>query len=118
MRKFKETHKVPNEGLRKLRLIFVSQIKTRPPTFSCMVNYHDMIDEKYEKFIRSQICKEFEMAGIPIRIVFRGLKYKRLKQKVEKIVQGERVNTRLRLRFIGRRHLRPGFRHKLNKQKQ
>jgi hypothetical protein len=53
------------------------------------------------------------MAGVPIRIVFRGLQYKKYKQKVERVVRGSYDANKIRHVFLNRRNIRTGQRIRL-----
>ena len=75
VQKFKNTHKIPNQGQKHLHLLYMNQIKSRPPTFVAFVNYHNLVTHQYEKFVRNSLSEEFEMAGVGVRVHFRGLKY-------------------------------------------
>lgn len=94
LRKFRRVQKMPTTRMHKLRILFVVQIKTRPPTFSIFVNDVEMADEGYVRFMKEHLAEEFGLQGSPIRLVFRGTKYKHLKKKFEKTIHGSRGEIR------------------------
>lgn len=90
LRKFKKVQKLPTSRMHKLKIMFIVQIKTRPPTFSVFINDLEMADESYIRFMKKHLADEFGLQGTPIRLVFRGTKYKHLKKRYEKMIDGER----------------------------
>ena len=57
-----------------LKLRYIMQIKTRPPTFFMYVNDKQLIDDTFERFLRNSIALEFGFEGVPIRILLRDSK--------------------------------------------
>lgn len=94
LRKFKRVQKMPTSRHKKLKIMYLVQIKTRPPTFSVFINDLTLADENYIRFMKWHIASEFNLHGSPIRFVFRGTKYKSLKKRVEKMVKGSRGEVR------------------------
>lgn len=112
LKKFKKVQKLPTERMKKLKILYVVQIKTRPPTFSVFVNDLGMTDDNYIKFMKRHLAEEFKLLGSPIRLIFRGTKYKYLKKKVEKLVHGSRGEIRRTL--LKRRKIRTFAKIKLD----
>ena len=54
-----------------LKLRYLMQIKTRPPTFFLYVNNKRLMNDNFEQFVRNSISKEFSFVGVPIRILVR-----------------------------------------------
>ena len=50
---------MPTDEGKTLKLRFLMQIKTRPPTFFMYVNNRNLIDEQFERFIKNSIANEF-----------------------------------------------------------
>jgi GTP-binding protein len=67
-----EQHQLPmNKKLgRRVRLKYVTQIKTRPPTFKFFSNDPDGINESYRKYLLNRLRDDFNMPGVPIRFYF------------------------------------------------
>lgn len=112
LRKFKKVQKLPTARDKKLKILFLVQVKTRPPTFSVFINDMDMTDENYIRFMKSHLSEEFGLVGTPIRFIFRGTKYKHLKKKFEKILHGTRGEVRRM--FLKRRKLKTFAKIKLD----
>jgi GTP-binding protein len=53
---------------RQTRLKYITQIKTRPPTFKLYVNLTEGINDSYLRFLSKRIAKDFGIEGVPIRI--------------------------------------------------
>jgi GTP-binding protein len=56
---------------RPVRLRYVTQTKTRPPTFALFANRPDAIPEAYLRFLANDLRKGFGLAGIPLRLSVR-----------------------------------------------
>jgi GTP-binding protein len=67
-----ETHQLPLQKKlgRRVRLKYVTQIKTRPPTFKFFSNDPDSITEAYTKYLLNSLRENFFMPGVPIRMYF------------------------------------------------
>lgn len=52
---------------RQVKIKFISQEKTRPPTFNLWVNLRSGIYKQYLTFLRNQIYKTFSLWGVPIK---------------------------------------------------
>ena len=53
------------------RLKYITQIKTRPPTFALWVSRADDLPDMYKRFIINGLRKDFEIPGVPIRLLVR-----------------------------------------------
>lgn len=112
LRKFKKVQKLPTTRAHKLKIFFITQIKTRPPTFSVFINDIEMADEAYTRFMRWHLAEEFNIHGTPIRLVFRGTKYKSLKKKYERVHNATR--GQLKRMFLQRRRMKTFAKIKLD----
>jgi len=65
---------MPSDMGRSLKLRYIMQIKTRPPTFFMYVNDKNLLDDNFERFLRNSIADEFAFEGVPIRILIRDSK--------------------------------------------
>ena len=59
LKKFKKVQKLPTERIKKLKILYVVQIKTRPPTFSVFVNDLHMADENYIRCMKRHLAEVF-----------------------------------------------------------
>ncbi len=66
----------PTDKGKRLRLFYMTQASTKPPTFVVFVNDKDLFHFSYERYLINQIRKEFGLVGTPIRIIVRERKEK------------------------------------------
>ncbi|WP_290490398.1 MULTISPECIES: ribosome biogenesis GTPase Der [unclassified Aerococcus] len=64
----------PSDKGRKLRIYYLTQVKTAPPTFVAFVNDEELMHFSYERFLSNQIRKSFDFLGTPIQIITRNRK--------------------------------------------
>jgi GTP-binding protein len=62
---------MPSEDGKVLKMRYLMQIKTRPPTFFLYVNSKNLVSQNFERFMRNSIALEFGFEGVPIRILLR-----------------------------------------------
>ncbi|MBA1435105.1 ribosome biogenesis GTPase Der, partial [Bombilactobacillus bombi] len=61
----------PTVKNKRLRLYYLTQVATTPPTFVVFVNDTDLFHFSYERFIINQLRTTFDFTGTPIRIIAR-----------------------------------------------
>jgi len=61
-------HPPPIVGRTRLRIKYISQIKTRPPTFVLFTSKSKEIPESYIRYLLNDLRKTFQLPGVPIRI--------------------------------------------------
>lgn len=61
----------PSDKGRRLKIFYITQISTRPPTFVCFVNRADLFHFSYQRYIENQIRETFGLEGTPIRLLIR-----------------------------------------------
>ena len=61
----------PTDKGKRLKILYVTQAGTKPPTFVIFVNNKEIFHFSYERYIVNHIRKEFGMIGTPIRIIVR-----------------------------------------------
>jgi GTP-binding protein len=68
---------------RRVKLKYITQGNTRPPTFTLFVNFPQDLPESYRKYITSNLRKTFDLPGVPIRLMVRKSEnpYKNRKKK-------------------------------------
>ena len=66
----------PTDKGKRLKILYGTQVSTKPPTFVIFVNNKELFHFSYERYLVNQIRKEFGLQGTPIRIIVR--------EKVEK----------------------------------
>jgi GTP-binding protein len=63
-----EAHPAPMVSGRRIRLKYMTQIKTRPPTFAVFASKSDQLPDSYSRYLINQLRKDFKLNGVPIRI--------------------------------------------------
>jgi len=67
-----EAHPPPAPGGRRIKMRYMTQVKTRPPGFIVMCSHQDMVPDSYKRYLTNGLRDHFEMPGTPIRITLRG----------------------------------------------
>ncbi|KAF0694648.1 Aste57867_14487 [Aphanomyces stellatus] len=65
-------HPPPTVKGKQLKVKYITQVKARPPTFALFVNKADDVPESYRRFLLNQLRTEFDMIGVPARLLLRG----------------------------------------------
>jgi GTP-binding protein len=68
------THPPPSMGGRGVRIYYVTQARSRPPTFVISCNDPERVHFSYQRFVVNQIRERFGFRGTPIRMRYRGKK--------------------------------------------
>jgi GTPase len=74
LREMEVLHPPPLAKGRRIRLRFMSQIKTRPPTFILSASQADELGKDYIRFLVNRLRDDFGMPGVPIRLNMRKAK--------------------------------------------
>lgn len=61
----------PSDKGKRLKIYYMTQISTRPPTFVCFVNSKQLFHFSYQRYIENQIRATFGLEGTPVRILAR-----------------------------------------------
>ena len=61
----------PSDKGRRLKIYYMTQISTRPPTVVCFVNRKDLFHFSYQRYIENQIRETFGLEGTPVRLIVR-----------------------------------------------
>ena len=61
----------PSDKGKRLKIYYMTQSSTKPPTFVVFVNDKELFHFSYERYLINQIRKEFGMMGTPIRMIVR-----------------------------------------------
>ncbi|GAB9468191.1 Ribosome-associated gtpase enga [Globisporangium polare] len=65
-------HPPPTIKGKTINVKYVTQVKSRPPTFALFVNKPKEVPESYQRFLLTQLREEFDMVGVPARLLLRG----------------------------------------------
>ncbi|SFI30119.1 ribosome biogenesis GTPase Der [Albimonas pacifica] len=64
-------HPPPAPGGRRIKLRYMTQAKTRPPTFVAFCSRPDELPDSYKRFLVNGLRRDFGMEGTPIRLNWR-----------------------------------------------
>ncbi|WP_377506556.1 ribosome biogenesis GTPase Der [Octadecabacter sp. R77987] len=66
-----EQHPPPAPSGRRIKLRYMTQVKTRPPGFVVMCSLPDKLPESYNRYLVNGLREDFDMPGTPIRLHMR-----------------------------------------------
>jgi GTP-binding protein len=66
-----EAHPPPAPGGKRIKLRYMTQVKTRPPGFVVMCSLPDKLPESYSRYLINGLRDDFDMPGTPIRLTMR-----------------------------------------------
>lgn len=61
----------PSDKGKRLKVFYVTQVSTRPPTFVVFVNNKELMHFSYVRYLENHIRKQFDMIGTPIHMITR-----------------------------------------------
>ena len=61
----------PTDKGRRLKILYATQVQTKPPTFVIFVNNKELFHFSYERYLVNQIRSNFDLEGTPVRIISR-----------------------------------------------
>ncbi len=56
---------------RRVKIRYVTQVKTRPPTFALFVNKPLDLPESYQRYLIADLRNSFDLPGVPLRLLLR-----------------------------------------------
>lgn len=68
-------------GRQVMRLRYVTQVSTRPPTFAAFISGAEELSENTTKFILNSLRAKFGFPGVPLRLVVRHKNAERKERK-------------------------------------
>jgi GTP-binding protein len=66
-----QRHPPPLVAGRRLRLRYVTQVNTRPPTFALFASKPSELPASYQRYLVNALRREFDLPGTPIRMMLR-----------------------------------------------
>ena len=66
----------PTDKGKRLKIYYITQVSTKPPTFAVFVNSKKLFHFSYERYLVNKLRQEFGFKGTPIRILIRERKEK------------------------------------------
>ncbi len=64
----------PTDKGRRLKIYYMTQASTKPPTFVCFVNDHELFHFSYQRYIVNRIRETFGLDCTPVRLMIRDKK--------------------------------------------
>ena len=61
----------PSDKGKRLKIYYMTQASTKPPTFVAFVNRKDLFHFSYQRYLENQIRNTFNLEGTPIRFIVR-----------------------------------------------
>ena len=61
----------PTDKGKRLKILYGTQVSTKPPTFVIFVNSKELFHFSYERYLINQIRSNFNLEGTPIRVISR-----------------------------------------------
>ena len=62
---------IPCDKGKRLKIYYMTQASTRPPTFVCFVNSAELFHFSYQRYLENRIRETFGLEGTPIRFIIR-----------------------------------------------
>jgi GTPase len=69
-----ERHPPPAVSGRRIKIRYMTQVKTRPPHFAVFGNQLDALPDSYTRYLTNGLRETFDMPGVPIRLSLRSPK--------------------------------------------
>ncbi|MEO1920120.1 MAG: ribosome biogenesis GTPase Der, partial [Paracoccaceae bacterium] len=66
-----DSHPPPAPAGRRIKMRYMTQVKTRPPTFVVFTSVPDKVPASYTRFLVNGMRRDFDMPGTPIRLFLR-----------------------------------------------
>src|SRR3954454_5516780 len=66
-----EHHPPPLAGARRLRLRYMTQVNTRPPSFALFASKPGELPDSYRRYLVNSLREAFDLPGVPIRMMLR-----------------------------------------------
>lgn len=66
-----EAHPPPLARGRRIRIRYMTQIKTRPPTFALWVSQPSELPDAYLRYLENGLREDFDLSGVPLRLQMR-----------------------------------------------
>lgn len=61
----------PSDKGKRLKIYYITQPSTCPPSFVCFVNSKELFHFSYQRYLENQIRESFGLSGTPVRIIAR-----------------------------------------------
>lgn len=71
LQRLKEEGHTLSKGGKSLKLSYLTQVKTKPPTFVFFVNHPEIVTSSYSAYLENRLRENFGFFGVPIRLRFK-----------------------------------------------
>ena len=61
----------PTDKGRRLKVLYMTQVTTKPPTFAVFVNSKKLFHFSYERYLVNKLREEFDFTGSPVKMLVR-----------------------------------------------
>ena len=61
----------PTDKGKRLKIYYMTQASTKPPTFVCFCNDHELFHYSYQRYLENRIRENFGLEGTPVRLTVR-----------------------------------------------
>lgn len=59
------------KGKAQLKMQYITQTRSNPPTFTFFVNNPDLVNDNYERYLENRLRDRFDLSGTPIRLRYK-----------------------------------------------
>ncbi len=71
LKKIAENHPPGRHKGKRIKILYGTQVRNFPPTFLLFSNAPEAIPEAYRRFLSARLREDFDLTGLPIRLVFK-----------------------------------------------
>ena len=64
----------PTEKGQRLKILYATQVKIKPPTFVIFVNEPEIMHFSYQRYLENKLREAFGFEGTPLSMIIRGKK--------------------------------------------
>lgn len=61
----------PTDKGKRLKIYYMTQASTKPPTFVCFVNSKELFHYSYQRYLVNRIREIYGLEGTPVRLIIR-----------------------------------------------
>ena len=69
-----EANPPPAPRGQRIKLRYITQVKSRPPTFVVFGTRAEQMPEDYQRYLVNSLREQFALPGVPVRLLLRGTK--------------------------------------------
>ena len=66
-----EKHNPPMYRNRRVKMNYVTQVRSAPPVFNFFTNYPKGVKEPYQRYLENKLRQSFGFEGVPVKLVFK-----------------------------------------------